>query len=341
MALNVSTGTPGAAAPAAGAFPANHKFYKKNFLEALQPEEVYSDFGEKVSIPPNTSNTIVINKMAELATLESSPLTEGVTPTEQTLSMTRIEASFNQFGGFLRTTDRLNEESINGVTTEFSKRIGWQGGRTMNLVNRDGLLGGTNVRYTGGAANQDAITSSGVVTADFAYMWNAFKQAHVRTFVNGSSGSQNLGTLPVAPAFWCVVPFEARAFLETLDDSLGNKFENVENYQGQVSTYKNEIGRYREFRFIGDTEASIVSNAAGTPQDIAQCLVFGQGQQDKAYHIVDLAGGNMQMITKPLGSSGSLDPLDQRASMGWKAKGGTFITQDLYMFRYEFSIGNT
>ena len=49
----------------------------------------------------------------------------------------------------------------------------------------------------------------------------------------------------------------------------------------------------------------------------------------------------MELITKPLGSSGTLDPINQRASMGWKAKGGTFIVQDLYMFRYEFSIGAT
>jgi len=341
MALNVSTGTPGASAPGAGAFPAHHKFYEKTFLEALQPLEIYDKFGSKATIPQNESNTIVVSKMAELATLESSPLTEGTTPTEQTLSMTRTEASFNQFGGYLRTTDRLSEEGVNNATFEFTKRIGWQGGRTMNLVSRDGLLGGTNVRYTGGAANQDAITSSGVVAADFNFMWNAFKQVHVRTMTPGSAGSQNLGTLPVAPAFWVTVPFEARAFLETLDDSNGNTWKNVEDYQGQVTTMPNELGRYREFRFIGDTESSIVSNGAGTPQDIAQCLVFGQGEQDKAYKIVDLAGGNMKHITKPLGSSGSLDPLDQRASIGWKAKGGTFIVQDLYMFRFEFSIGNT
>jgi N4-gp56 family major capsid protein len=202
-------------------------------------------------------------------------------------------------------------------------------------------LGGTNVRNYNGAATIDLITASGVDATDFNFMWNAFKQAHVRPFAAGSAGSQNLGTLPVAPAFWMVVPYEARAFLEALDDGLGNKFQNVELYQGQVATYKTEIGRYREFRFIGDTEASIVSNAAATPQDIAQCLCFGQGMQDKAYHVVDLAGGGVQMITKPLGSSGSLDPLNQRASMGWKAKGGTFITQDLYMFRYQFSIGDT
>lgn len=340
MALNTSQGTIGAASPSAGNFPANHKFYKRTFLESLQPEECYSKFGEAIDIPLNSSNTMVVNKLADLPTLEGSPLTEGTTPTEQTLTLTRIEASFNQYGGYLRTTDRLSEESINGITNEFAKRTGWQAGRTMNLVNRDGLLGGTNVRYGNGVANRNAITTSGVYAVDFNYMWTAFKNAYVRTFAPGSAGSQNIGTAPVAPAFWAVCPFEARAFLETLDDGNGNTWKNVEDYEGQVQTMPNEMGRYREFRFIGDTEAKVEVNAAGTPQDVAQCLIFGQGQQDKAYHVVNLANGSVKMITKELGSSGSLDPLNQRASMGWKAKGGTFITQDLYMFRYEFSIGD-
>lgn len=341
MTLNTSTGTIGAAAPSAGAFPANHKFYERKFLEALQPEEHYSDFGDKVAIPANESNTIVNNKISELSTTEGSPLTEGTTPTEQTLTLTRIETSINQFGGYLRTTDRLSEESVNGLTAQFAQRLGWQGSRTMNLVHRDGLLGGTNVRRYNGAATIDLVTSSGVAVADFEYMWNAFKVAHVRPLAAMTKGSTNIGTNPISEAYIMLVPVEARPFLETLDDSNGNAYENVEKYAGQVQTMKNEIGRYREFRFVCDTEAKIFSNAAGTPQDIARCLCFGRGIEDKAYKVVDLAGGNMELITKPLGSSGSLDPLNQRASMGWKAKGGTFIVQDLYMFRYEFSIGAT
>jgi N4-gp56 family major capsid protein len=100
--------------------------------------------------------------------------------------------------------------------------------------------------------------------------------------------------------------------------------------------HENEFGRYRNFRFIYDTEVKTVTNGPGDL--IAQCLVFGKGSEDKAYTTVDLAGGNVQMITKPLGSSGSVDPLNQRASMGWKAKQATFIIQDTYMFRWEIKI---
>jgi N4-gp56 family major capsid protein len=338
---SVSTGTPGAAAPGAGNFPADHKFYLKKFEETLQPELRYDMFGDREGIPSNESNTIVAKKMTEFSTLESNPLTEGVTPAELTaLSMTRSEVSINQFGAFLRTTDRLTEEGLNGVTLEFTKRLGWQGARTMNLVYRNALLGGTNYRRNAGAATIDALTSAGVSASDYAYMWNAFMLAHVRPLSGMTAGSQNIGTAPIADAYIGLYPVEAVPFLETLDDGNGNVYENVEKYQGQIQTYPGEVGRYRYFRFIADTEAAIVVNAAGTPQNVARGLIFGKGIENKPYKIVDLDGGNMQLITKELGSSGTLDPLNQRASMGWKCKGGLFITQDLYMFRHEFSIGD-
>lgn len=343
MALNTSTGTIGDAAPAAGAFPANTKYYERKFLESLQPEEFYGMFGSTCAIPSNNSNTVVINKMSDLASLETSPLTEGVTPSEQTLTLTRIEKSVDQYGGYIRTTDRLATESINGVTIEFSKRLGQQAGRTMNRVRRDGLLGGTNVRYQNGGANRDAagaaVSAANLVT-DFDYMRDAFRLAYVKPLKGITNGSPNTGTNPTASAYVCIVPVEAVDFIEQMDDGNGNTFQQVETYSGQTELYPNEFGRYKNFRYIYDPEVKIEVNGNATPQQMAQGLVFGQGTEDKPYKVVDLAGGNLQMITKPLGSSGSADPLNQRASMGWKAKQATFIVQDLYMFRYEFSIGD-
>lgn len=47
-------------------------------------------------------------------------------------------------------------------------------------------------------------------------------------------------------------------------------------------------------------------------------------------------GGKPQTIIKPLGSSGTNDPLNQRQTIAWKVKGFTAtITQDLYIVRVE------
>jgi len=336
MALNVSTGTLGDLAPALGAFPANNEYYVREFIEIAAPELIYDMFGTPRDIPCNNSNTIRHNKVLKLPTLEATPLVEGVSPVEQQFQMVRIEKTIDQYGGFAKTTDRLTDESINGLTSEFNTRIAEQAGETMNKVCRDDLLGSTNVRQANGVANIDAIGAAGVFSADFDFMFKALKLEKVKAPRPMTSGSTNIGSTPQREKYPVIVPVEATSLLETLDDGLGNTFSNSQDYASQGASWMNEYGSFKQFAFILDTEASIVVNANATPQDVAQALVFGQG----AYHTTRLGKGDVEVIIKPLGSSGTSDPLNQRATIGWKAKKGSTIVQPTYMWQYNFSLGN-
>lgn len=63
-------------------------------------------------------------------------------------------------------------------------------------------------------------------------------------------------------------------------------------------------------------------------------LVYGQD----AFGTIELGGNgkNVQIIIKPVGSSGALDPLDQRGTIAWKVKGFcTVILQDDFIVRLE------
>lgn len=336
MTINSSAGTLGASAPSAGDIPANHEYYVREFIETANPEAVYEMFGTPKDIPNNESNTIKFNKVLKLATLEGSPLTEGVTPTEQVFTLQRLEKSINQYGGFATTTDRLHEESINGVTSEFNTKIAEQGGETMNKVVRDDLVGGTNVRYKGGVANANLVTASGVLAADFDFMYQALRLEKVKMLRPMTNGSPNTLTNPTRESYAVIVPVEATTLIEALDDGNGNTFQSVESYAGQGSGWVNEHGKFKNFTFITDTEGSTFENTAGTPQTISRSLVFGKG----AYHYTKIGSSDTEVIIKPLGSSGTADPLNQRSTIGWKAKKGAVIVQPTYMFRYEFSLGN-
>lgn len=54
-----------------------------------------------------------------------------------------------------------------------------------------------------------------------------------------------------------------------------------------------------------------------------------------AYGVIDLANGGIQTITKQLGSAGTADPLDQRATTGWKAAHAAVILSQEAMVRIE------
>ena len=74
--------------------------------------------------------------------------------------------------------------------------------------------------------------------------------------------------------------------------------------------------------------------SAGASSDgraVYSTLIFGQD----AYGSVELAGGTLQNIIKGLGSAGTADPLNQRATVGWKAWEGSGILQDEFIVRLE------
>ena len=60
-------------------------------------------------------------------------------------------------------------------------------------------------------------------------------------------------------------------------------------------------------------------------------LVLG----DDAYGVTEITGGGLQHIVKQLGSAGSGDPLNQRATVGWKATKTAEILVQQYMVRIE------
>lgn len=68
--------------------------------------------------------------------------------------------------------------------------------------------------------------------------------------------------------------------------------------------------------------------AGGKP--VYSTLVIG----DNAYGVTD-PKGTLENITKPLGSAGSADPLNQRSTMGWKSYHAAKILVNEYMVRIE------
>lgn len=56
---------------------------------------------------------------------------------------------------------------------------------------------------------------------------------------------------------------------------------------------------------------------------------------EEAYGITEISGGGLQTIVKQLGSSGTADPLNQRATVGWKATHTAEILHPFYLKRVE------
>ncbi len=78
--------------------------------------------------------------------------------------------------------------------------------------------------------------------------------------------------------------------------------------------------------------ANICGKGAAKGGESVYCtLILGSN----AYGVTDVAGGGLQHIVKQLGSAGSADPLNQRATTGWKALLTAERLVEEYMVRIE------
>ena len=81
----------------------------------------------------------------------------------------------------------------------------------------------------------------------------------------------------------------------------------------------------------GNGDIIYPGEAGAKGRDVYSVLFIGRD----AYGVVDVEGGGLENIFKPLGSAGTADPLNQRATTGWKATHTSLILTEEFMVRNE------
>ena len=121
--------------------------------------------------------------------------------------------------------------------------------------------------------------------------------------------------------------------------------EDFWQYAVVVGAYSNEGGEeilYLDRPLVagnGSTSPLVVTaedkiypgEAGLAGRDVYATLIMG----DNAYGTTELTGGGLQHIVKQLGSAGTADPLNQRATVGWKATKAAARLVEAFMIRIE------
>lgn len=81
----------------------------------------------------------------------------------------------------------------------------------------------------------------------------------------------------------------------------------------------------------GGSDIMYPGEAGAAGRDVYSTIFLGED----AYGTTDISGGGLENIVKQLGSAGTADPLNQRATTGWKATKVAEILVDNYMVRAE------
>ena len=312
--------------------PGVQAFYDKNLLTRAQPAEVHGRFGQKRPIAQRNGNQIKFRRYSQLAAA-STPLTEGVTPSGSSLAVTDLTATLAQYGDFITLSDMVSMTNQDAVVTEATDVLGDQAGTTIDLARRDVLVAGTNVAYANSVAGLSSVNTK-VSAADFDKAIRFLKNQNAKFIKEGIGASDGVGTGSVRKAFIALVHPDVEYDLEQMTG-----YRSVSDYGSQEGVLEDEIGAYKNIRFISSTNCKIFAGAgaAGTTGfknnganfDVYATLILA----DNAYGVCPLSGAAMSTYVKALGSAGTADPLEQRSTVGWKATTTTKILNDAWMVR--------
>ena len=292
-------------------------YYSDYLIDMAEPELVHDQFGQKHPIPKNGGKTIEFRKYDPLPKA-LTPLTEGVTPNGQKLNMGVITATVKQYGRFIELSDMLLLTAIDNNLVQATKLLGSQAGRTLDTITREVLNGGTNVQYAEGQVNSRAALSYTDENTNHNLTVNAVRRA-VRFL--------KVMNAPRINGYYAGIIHPDCSY-DLMSDP---KWVNVKTYSDPEGIYEGEIGRIEGVRFVETSEAKVFTGAGASGRDVYSTLIIGAD----AYGVTEITGGGLQHIVKQLGSAGTADPLNQRATAGWKATKVAERLVEAYMVRIE------
>jgi len=315
--------------------PGTQAFYDRNLLKRAVPADVHGRFGQMRPIKTRNGNQIKFRRYSALA-VATTPLTEGATPSGSSLSVSDVTATLAQYGDFVTISDMVDLVNQDPVLTEAGRVLGEQAGTTIDQVRRDVLVAGTNVFYANGTTRAGLNTA--LAAKDLRTAIRFLKNQNAKFLREVISASTKVGTTPIRKAYVGIVHPDTEATLETITG-----YKPASEYASQMELMEDEIGSFQNIRFVTSTDAKVFADAGlaigtdgmisttGTVNDVYATLIIAAD----AYGVVPLSGNAMKNIVKALGSSGTADPLNQRATSGWKAITTTKILNDAWMLRVE------
>jgi N4-gp56 family major capsid protein len=335
--------------------PELRTFYDKALIRLAEPNLIHDQFGQKRPIPKNGGQTVNFRRFDSLPKA-MTPLTEGVTPNGQSLKVTSITAAVSQYGGYVTVSDILDLTAPDPVVVEATKSIAGQASRSIDTVVRNVLNSGTNVLYAGGKTSRSALTVDDKITPELVFRAATILRAQNAPTING-------GYVAI------IHPYVAYDLMRS------SEWIDVNKYSNASAIFNGEIGKLGGVRFVQTSEARILkddtcpasSYKASTDTSVVSGKIYYTKSGDtytkvasptgnpstssyyeadsysavfstlflgaNAYGSTEITGGGLEHIVKPRGSGE--DPLNQRATVGWKATKTAEILVEQYILRLE------
>ena len=296
--------------------PAVSIFYDRVLLKRALPNLHYNKFAQVRNIDKKSGNTVKWRKYTALSAA-TVPLTEGTTPPGKQGAKTDILAQISWYGDWMGISDVIDLTVEDRVLTEFTELEGEQMGLTIDNLTRD-ILAAT-ASYTNASHGSLASTPTEITKADIAAVVKTLLGANAQFITAIQKASTGIGTSPVRASFWSIIHTDLTDDLEACSG-----FKSVAEYP-KGDGVEGEWGNVGNVRFLTSSEAH--RSTASILTATYYCLVIGKD----AYGTTEIKGGSAKSIVHDFGSGGAGDPLNQRATVGWKIPFVARILNDAFI----------
>lgn len=304
---------------AGGDSTALSRYFDKVVIDALLPNTYILGAGTQKVLPKGQNKYVFSLATKSVGTVAGLTLSEGTTPTEGSWSMEQQEVSLTQIGEYIIMSDVVLQDSPVEIIANALSDIAMNVAAVADILVQDVIDAGTNVYYSGDATARNNISSNDTMSA------SNISKAQATLLANNAKpydGGMFMGVIHPHVLHDLRVETGTGAWLDA------NKYVTPEKI------FKGEIGALSGVRVVVSpnlqffADASNGSGSTGTI-DVYPTYFFGKD----AYGVV--REGEPQSVFNPLGSSGSADPLKQRASAGVKFRVGATILRQNALVRYE------
>lgn len=264
--------------------PLMKTYYDRALIHFAKPRLVHAEFGQKKPIPAGAGKTIEFRKFSPLPKA-LAPLSEGVTPKGNSLNVSTVESTVEQYGDYITMSDMLTMSSVDNVVLETQNVLGDQAGRTLDTVIREKVNAGTNVQYADGKADRNVLVGGQPNYEDNDYLSVAAVKRAVATLKRNNAA-----------------PFKDGSYVAIIHPDVANDLTNdpawreVKQNVDPKDWYEGTIGKIFGVVFVESTEAKIFRAA---PLRNPETLERGDAE---TLTVAKVSGKNI-IIAEPLSSS--------------------------------------
>ena len=288
---------------------------KQAFLENGEPSTVFTRFWVKATHQGYKSVTwprlwVMRTSLADAA------LVEWVTPEWHKNTVKTVTAVPVQLGDYSIISDVLDVETLLPIIAAQGKELANNAGRIIDEFIQDALSGDdVGAMYAGNATARADLTAADTMDLDLVLKATTYLAAQ------GQTGER------------FKIIMHPNVFLDYAKSSSTNTWLNKLIYEdfkgikdGFVTAWVNYdiyiSANVKPFTVTGDETFNVYPTYAF---------------RDGAYGVGTLQ--NLQTFYKPFGAAGTEDPLDQRATVGWKCMYWAAVLNDLFIVRMETRAG--